>query len=409
MRTFLGEPWRAWAALAVGVLAVTAHAASSVVLSVLMKSIAADLGWSRSEFAAGATTRILTMTAMLPFAGQLVDRLGARTVLTAGATTIGACVLAISRVDSLGRFLAVSAVMGPGQACVGAVAASALVLRLFRRHRGIAVGLLNGGDNVLSAMLPPATTALLAGVGWRATLAALGGAYLALAAVTCATLSAGDGRARAGGGERPPVGFRDLPWGDGRLWLVVALYAATYAWITAIQLHFHAFQTDRGVDPALASRLLSLYLLVGALGAPLFGWMAERTSARTALVAVTGGLAVSSATVWRVEAPAALVAWAVFHGLVNSGVVAMLALVLEECFGTARIGRLLGVAMVGCMAATMLGNQAAAWIFDTTRSYLPAWRACGGLMVVATALASWLRLRGAQAAGSKRSGSRVGP
>jgi MFS family permease len=375
------------------VLAITAHAASSVVLSILMKTMTADLGWSRTEFAAGATARILTMTAMLPFAGQLADRLGARTVLGAGAVTIGACVLAISRVDSLGQFLAVSAVMGPGQACVGAVAASALVLRVFRRHHGIAVGVLNGGDNVLSAMLPPATTALLAGTGWRATLVALGVAYMVLAAVTFAALRRDDGREGAADEGHAVAGRRALPWRDGRLWLVCILYAATYAWITAIQLHFHAFQTDRGIAPVVASRVLSLYLLVGAVGAPLFGWVVERTSARSALVIVTGGLAISAATVWRVESTPALVAWAVFHGLVNSGVVALLALVLQECFGTARIGRLLGVAMVGCMVATMLGNQAAAWIFDTTRSYVPAWQAYGGLMVVATALAVWLRVR----------------
>jgi MFS family permease len=390
VRSPFGEPWRAWAALAVGILAVTAHAASSVVLSVLMKTMTAELGWSRSAFASGATVRILAMTAMLPVAGQLVDRFGARSVLTTGALTIGLCVLAISQVASLGQFLVVSAIMGPGQACVGAVAASALVLRLFRRHRGLVIGLLNGGDNVLTAMLPPATTALLATSGWRSTLVVLGVTYLGLAAVTFAALRRDDGRERAPDGTGRH-GWRDLPWRDPRLWVLCVLYAAIYAWITSIQLHFHAFQTDRGLDPALASRLLSLYLLVGAVGAPLFGWIAERTSARTALVMVTGGLTLSVAIVLRAESTPALFAWAVFHGLVNSGVVALLALVLHECFGGARIGQLLGVAMVGCMLATMLGNQASAWAFDHLRTYLPAWRAYEGLMAIATALALWLR------------------
>lgn len=389
VRPPFGEPWRAWAALAVGVLAVTAHAASSVVLSILMKTITAELGWSRSEFAAGATARIITMTAMFPFAGHLVDRLGARAVLTAGAATIAVCVLLISGVDSLGEFVVVSAIMGPGQACVGAVAASALVMRLFRGHHGVVLGILNGGDNVLNAMLPPATTALLAGTGWRPTLVALAGCYVGLAGLTFASLRREDGREHVAAGG-PPAGLGDVPWRDMRFVVLCLLYAATYAWITSIQLHFHAFQTDRGIPPALASQVLSLYLLVGAVGAPLFGWMSERTSATAALVVVIGGLTISSATVWRVESPPALFTWAVFHGLVNSGVVALLALVLAECFGTARIGRLLGVAMVGCMTATMLGNQAAAWIFDRTHSYVPAWQIYGALMMVATALAVWL-------------------
>jgi predicted MFS family arabinose efflux permease len=267
------------------------------------------------------------------------------------------------------------------------------VLRLFRGHHGIALGILNGGDNVLNAMLPPATTALLGASGWRTTLAMLGMAYVGLALLTFATLRRDDGRDRSGPEDGRPPGLRELPWHDARLWVICALYALTYAWITSLQLHFHAFQTDRGVAPALASQLLSLYLVVGAVGAPLFGWVTERTSARTALLIVIGGLTLSVMVVWRVESTPALVLWAVFHGLVNSGVVALLALVLQECFGTARIGRLLGVAMVGCMVATMLGNQASAWVFDQTRSYLLAWRAYEALMLMATALALWLRLQ----------------
>ena len=87
----------------------------------------------------------------MPVAGLLTDRIGARKVLAAGALVIGLGNLALSRFESLGELRFFMACMGPGQAAVGAVAASALVLRLFRHRRGLAIGILNGGDNLINS------------------------------------------------------------------------------------------------------------------------------------------------------------------------------------------------------------------------------------------------------------------
>jgi MFS family permease len=164
------------------------------------------------------------------------------------------------------------------------------------------------------------------------------------------------------------------------LWLVCLSYACLYAFLTSLQLHFHAFQTDIGRSQTDAAQLLSIQILVGAVGAPLFGWLAERTSARGTLVVVVAGLALSSVVLWTGESYRSFAAWAVVHGLVNSGAVALLALVLAELFGAARIGRLMGVAMVFCMTATMAGNIFAAGVFDRLGSYAPVWQTYTVLM-----------------------------
>jgi hypothetical protein len=72
--------------------------------------------------------------------------------------------------------------------------------------------------------------------------------------------------------------------------------------------------------------------------------------------------------------------------------VALLALVLHEVSGgAAGIGRLLGMTMSVCMAATVLGNQWSAWMFDRFQSYVPAWQVYSALMLVAIGAAGWLR------------------
>lgn len=386
----LGESRRAWAALAVGVLAVTAHSALSIGVSVLMKPMLADFAWARSDFAFTMTARMLAMIAVVPFAGQLTDRVGARRVLAIGALLMAAGILLMSQVHSWGALAVVSIGIGAGQACVGSVAASALVLRLFQRRRGLAVGVLNGGDNLLNSMVPIAAAASLPVWGWRGTLGVFAGLYLALAVLIVATLGRDDGRTAASDG-RAAARLRDLPWRDARLWTLLLVYAAIYAYITSIQLHFHAFQTDLGRSADVASRLLSTQILVGALGAPLFGALAERTSVHAALVTVVGGLAATSMITWTATGAAAFAVWAVLHGLVNSGTVALLALVLHELFDPRQIGRLMGVASVACMSATILGNQFTAWTFDTFRSYRPAWQVYTALLICA--LVPVVRLR----------------
>jgi MFS family permease len=384
----LGETPRAWLALLVGVLAVSAHSASSLAVSVLMKSMIDEFGWSRAQFASAMTVRIAAITLTMPFAGQLADKLGARTVLAGGALVVGGSLLALTEMHSLIEYWGISLIMGPGQACISSVAASALVLRLFRRHRGLAIGVLNGGDNVLNSFVPLLAVSMLTSGGWRLAVGCLAAAYLALGLGIFLALRGSDGRSEEGARAGS---MRELPWGDARLWVLCLVYAAIYAWITSIQLHFHAYVTDSGHSLDVASRLLSIQLLVGAVGAPIFGWLAERTSARMALVVCVIGLTISSCLVWITTEPTALTGWAVFHGLVNSGVVAVLALVLRELFGEERIGRLMGVAMLFCMGATLIGNFWSAWMFDTFGSYRIAWQVYSGMMLLAIPPVLWLR------------------
>jgi MFS family permease len=376
--------------LLTGVVAISAQTASSMTFSVLMKPMLAELGWTRTDFTAAMTVRMGVMVVLLAYAGVLTDRIGARVVLAAGALIIGLGNLAMAQVATLPQLFAVMAWLGPGQAAIGSVAASALVVRLFTRRRSLAVGILNGGDNLLNSGVYYAAAVLLAAWGWRATVGSLGVVYLLLAAVIFWALRPAKGEGVEWGATRGVVRLRDIPWRDRRLWLVCATYASIYAFITSVQLHLHAFLTDLGHSPIAAAQILSTLTLVGAAGAPLFGWLAERTSARAALVALVAGLAVTSVVLWNARSLGVFGAWAVAYGLINSGVVALLALILDELFGAEQIGRLMGVAMVGCMAATMLGNNFSAAVFEHTGSYVPAWRTYTALMVLTLVPVAWL-------------------
>lgn len=50
----------------------------------------------------------------------------------------------------------------------------------------------------------------------------------------------------------------------------------------------------------------------------------------------------------------------------------------------------MGIAMVFCMTATLLGNQWSAWVFDHTGSYVPAWQGYAVLMATSIPATWWL-------------------
>lgn len=381
----LGESWRAWIALAVGVLAVSAHSLLHYGISPLMKTITEDLSWSRSSYAQAVNFRLLLMMAIIPFAGALADRWGPRSVLTAGAALVGLGVVSLSRMETLPFFFASNVLIGPGQAFIGSVAGSALVLRLFRKRKGLAIGILNGGDNLITGLVHSLSAFLLLEYGWRGALSSLSIGYFVLAVLIWSVLTRDEGRSttatdttaesiRAAENDTPPA-VTEIPWRDHRLWLLILTYIGIYSFVTSIGFHFPAFRQDMGSRPDEAAWLYSFSTIVGGFGSILIGWISERFTARKTLMGVIIALMLSSVILWMPVGDGGLYGWAFFYGIANAGGVALLALTLSEMFGDAAIGKIMGFAMVFCMGATIVGNWFTAAIFDNFGGYIAAWQA----------------------------------
>jgi cyanate permease len=369
----LGESWRAWVALGVGVLAVSAHSLLHYGISPLMKTITEDLSWTRADYAQAVNFRLILMMCVIPFAGALADRLGPRPVLVLGAIAVGTGVVGLSRMDSLSFFFGANILIGPGQAFIGSVAGSALVLRLFKRRHGLAIGILNGGDNLITGLVHSLSAFLMLQYGWRGALSTLSVGYFVLGLLIWVVLSRGEGRSEAA--EDGATAIPGIPWRDGRLWLVILTYIGIYSFITSIGFHFPAFRQDMGSRADEAAWLYSFSTIVGGVGSIFIGWMAERISARRTLVYVVLALAATSVILWLPVGEGVFYGWAFFYGIANAGGVALLALTLAEIFGRDAIGRIMGFAMVFCMGATVVGNWFTAAIFDASGGYLAAWQA----------------------------------
>jgi predicted MFS family arabinose efflux permease len=255
------------------------------------------------------------------------------------------------------------------------------VLRLFRRRQGLAIGILNGGDNLITSGVHVGSAYLLVHAGWRGAVGGLALGYLALGVLVLAVLRTGEG---GEAGERRVAGSATpIPWRDARFWLLIAIYVILYGYVTTIGLHFPAFQQDLGRSADAAAWIYGWSTVVGVGGSILAGWLSERIGALATLRWIVAGLLLSSIALWSSIGLAAYYVWAAGYGIVNAGAVALLALVVSEVFRGASFGRLMGVVYAFCMAATIAANAFAAAIFDAFRSYVPVWQSYTVLLLVA--------------------------
>lgn len=380
----LGEPLGAWVALAGGIVAVCAHSASSYPVPVMMKSILTEMGWGRGEFSATSITRSAAV-ALTGFAwGLCTDRFGARAVLVTGALLAASALVAFGAMRSLAELYLIGAVIGSGIGALGPVATSTLVARRFGPRRGLALGLLHGGDNLINSVIPRATAALLVAYGWRRASWVIAGGYVVVALLVLVLLRPGDGRSDpVAPGVRRSLRLRDLPWWSPELRLVSLVFLAAYAFLGAVMFHFVPFQTDIGIGVEYASTSFGYLILAGFFGSLAVGLGAQRTSAIAMLAVVQLTVTCASFALWGFDDAPRLRWWAWVHGLAAAGYAPLTALVMAELFGAEarNLGGTIGLAFLIAMTGVYLGNAGLGWAHDLAGTYVPAWQACSALLV----------------------------
>lgn len=103
--------------------------------------VAEELGVAQAEFALYITVMYLTMTAISPLAGKILQRFDVRLVLTIAALFISAAFLIMSAAQSIRVFYVAGAVMGAGTIFILWLAIPTLINRWFVKGAGLLIGI----------------------------------------------------------------------------------------------------------------------------------------------------------------------------------------------------------------------------------------------------------------------------
>ena len=165
---------------ALGLTQITAWGTSYYCLGVLAKPIVAETGWAVSTVFLGFSIALLVMGFISAWVGRLIDRVGARWVMSIGTVIISAGLLGLSQVvDQIGYFAA-WAVLGVGMRCALYDAAFAALVQVVPTRGRKAISYLTLYGAYASTIFWVIGHYLNEAYGWRGTLVIFAAINLAI-------------------------------------------------------------------------------------------------------------------------------------------------------------------------------------------------------------------------------------
>ncbi len=346
-------------------------------LPVFYPALARTFHWNHASVAAGGSIVLLLIGGVAPLVGWLVDRYSPKAVLIGGMCIVATALALLSVTSSLVQYLAFCFLLGLGISSVSILPNSILIAPWFAK-RGLAVGVINAGIGLGGFVAPMATSALIARRGVSHAFLTLSASIVAPLLLTIflvrnkARRKPGEASNR---GESLPLGADAGPAGAKSrrtaLWIFgFSLFFGAHAML-AIQQHLVLYLTGQGITAKQAALSLSVALGASALGKILSGAIADAYSARLALILSILFVGMGIAALLAFGAGAGLIYMIVF-GLGYGGIFNAPPLIVFELFGTAKVGKMLGLLLLFFGAGTSTGGLLAGYIFDRTHQYASA-------------------------------------
>ncbi len=376
--------------------AIGAFAATSP-FSAFLTPMTRDLGWSQTTLNAAQAMGTLVGGLSAPLAGRLVDRYGARAILTGAGLGMGVALGMCANVQEPWQFF-----VGYGLARllfqgVILVATTTAVANWFVRRRGRATGLALMGNAVSVAFVVPLIQYLSDTAGWRTAWAVLGALALLLLAPAAALLlrrrpedmgllpdgaspetgTRGTEPQRATSAPSAPPS-REPAWHLGpalhtrTFWLLLATSSLTGFTVAGVTTHQIPVLLHNGVPPAAAAGMVSIYAVCWTVGIVVWGFLVERMPARYGLALIYGICAAAALVLLGADSVGHAVVFALLFGAVVGGNSTLEAVIWADYYGRASLGTIRGFGRPFALTANALGPLMAGLLVDAQGSYVVA-------------------------------------
>jgi MFS family permease len=357
-----------------------------------------ELGWTRAAFSSARAPQLWVIALASPLVGVLVARLGGRAVLLASTALLGASYVALGGVDSLWQLSGLIMVAGLGVTGAGDIAAGAVVARWVTTSRGLALGLVYTGSNLGGALMTTLVGAVLAVGSWRQAFVAIGAfGLLVMLPIAWATVRDVSDPERPADAASPhaaaAVGAADL---DARsalrtrsFWILTFTLFAFWFYFLAMLDHLVLFLTDVGVPDARDH--FRNAILLGMVSKVSFGWIADRLTAKQAVLLDFGLLAGSSLLLLLVPQPGLVQVFVVSYGFAAAARDVVTPLIVAHCFGVRSLAQIYGWLMLTLLPGGTLGPIFAGTVHDRTGSYELAFQVFAGLNLLSLILLMLVR------------------
>lgn len=375
-----------WWIVFTAVVSGSSYAFGSLCLPVFYPELVNTFEWSRTTVAAGGSIKLFVGGVMAPINGALIDRFGAKAVLSVGALGTGLSLALLSFVNSVWHYYFFCFLLGLALSGIYHLPNHLLVAKWFIRKRGLAVSMVTTAVGVGGAIIPLMATYLIRTFGWRNAFLALG-----VFMVIPFFMILGVVRERPGELDVEPGGPANTTtkashvatdpadtaitmsiWDvlkSPAFWILSLCMVLIAASMFGVRDHLVLHMTDMEFSPAAAAQALSLIFTASILGRFFSGALSDKFSAVrvTVLMFFMEGLCILMLLF--VSGSALIYVFPILFGLSYGAITNLKALVIFEYFGTKKVGRIYGLLLASYIVGTSFGPLATGFVFDKTGSY----------------------------------------
>jgi len=355
-----------------------------------------DLGWTRQAVTSGnAYSKIGAALAFGLVAGVIVDAVGPRRLMLVGIVMAGAALVGLSTVTSSAfwLFYLFYGLNALGYVFGGPLPNQVMLSRFFDAGRGKAMGIAYLGIGIGGAIVNQLAPYLIASLGWRGALRALG--VLMIVIAFPAAFFVREPQVEGGGGVKGPLlsriaaSLRELPdFLRGMLrrpafyFLALGSMASIGAVGGTMQNLKLYLSIDRGLSQGEAGNVASTILMGSLVGRLLMGWLADRWAKKHVMVLIYVIVAATIPLMYLAPSLLLLKVAAFLFGVGLGGDYMIIPLMAAELFGLRVLGRLMGVVLTADSVAEATVPMAVASLRDSSGTYAPGF----GLLVALAAL-----------------------
>jgi MFS family permease len=363
------EGWRVAGAAAVGVF-VSFASVLVYTFAIFLKPLSDEFGWSRESVSAAFGIAAMTVAVCSPPLGYLLDRHHPRRIILPAMAVFGSAFASLSLLTpSIWHLYAVFFVLGVVGNGTAQMAYSRAVSSWFDRRRGMALAIVMSGGAIGAMVLPPATEALVASLGWRSAFLAIGAMVLVVGLPAVGLFirerpaaASPVGHATSGATLREALSSRVF-------WIaVVVLFGSSIAQNGALT-HMSALLTDRGVSASGGAIALSAMGAASLAGRLMTGWLLDRFFAGRVAFGLLATAALGTLLLATADSLTAGVVAAALIGVGMGGEADVTPYILSRYFGLRAFSMLYGLtwtfyAVAGAVGPVLMGRA-----FDATGSY----------------------------------------
>ena len=366
-------------------------------ISVFLKPVSLEFGWSRGQTSFAYTLASFASAAFGVMWGQLADKYGTKWFGAIGAVCMSLTLFSLSGLDSILQFYILYFLFGAFGCALLFSPLYANVGFWFRENPGLALGIAASGGAIGQAFIPHISGVLIESGGWEDAYIKLAIIYIIIAFPVSLLIKESPWRITAR--TEDELESRDFPLSEKEVvaWISFAVIFCCVCMSVPI-MHLVPLLTDAGFTLEFATSVLMVLMICGAFGRIFGGILGDRIGALPGYILMSLGQTVFVVWFPHLSSPTGIYLLAAFFGFTYSGVMSSI-LVCTRMMVSAKYGaRAMSLTSFFGWIGMGLGGFLGGYFFDIYGDYSWAFTFAGIMGVINLVILSqfWLRIRNAK-------------